>query len=971
MKKLVSGLPASLNRYWSELEDSGHALWLVKDSKSRRLIELQKPGMAVIDLPGWCRLMLAQSGLLQIRLIEDWQQLALLRLALSDSRCQGITFFRQALEFPGSQKRLLVQIHQLIQRQLFPELALESGVSDELAQLRQIYEQLQQQSHLCDEHTILARFIELQHEPALLSTIHDWVSNLNNGSVNQPVIAIPRADQFSGLALAITLPLCDVVRQLQVGLAMQQFGPNEIFLKAFETWMMAGGNFENIALDQPDLLSEVKHFQFGNQASEISSVLTIIRKIRDENPATRVVVYTPGGRQEADYVSSALRRAGISHAGPGTALVEKPEVRTALDIANAVRDDWPATDLVDLLRNPAFEFEQFPGGFTRRDINRLAGDIQRLGEVNGIYQIRESLYYQWDEAEKFRLAPPPSDFQRHAMDMLAGIQIIATASKDEKTWSEWAAWLREMLLRLLGIAFSERLGDFWQILDEYGEMEKNLSGKLWSLSAFLKEIQLAVEQRVISPAPDNASEVVLYHGELPEFSVAGEWVCCGMVEGYYPNRKRLREGLRKGKSKEEMQDFELNCFAELGGHAFQRLVFTSSRINNAGDEVYPSGLLDSLPVSEFNRIQWGNDQAAACLTEEASRFFRRGVTLFKTRLTGDSRYLGLISGDSATGRLSEYFNQDYGFSPTSLESASLCPFQFFASQVLKISENEISDDLETDYLLEGNIIHAVLEDIHKCLPELSNRNLDEIGSHMPQIIDQYFEASDRVKQSVATLARWKIQRRRLEHRLLGYVEQLEKQIEKDSRQYSSTGRVFGVELNTRDSGCIVKPLVLEDSQTGTVLKIHGRIDRIDQFTEAGNTFVRIIDYKSGGKIHRSEVVKRIHLQLPIYAMMLDGLNIKQKLSEKQIEFQVNDAGFWYLKRSAGGYQSISPMLFEKNEKFDVKQFWPEFKELIVLLIQKIRNGEYMIRPKVPKCEEKCPMMEVCRIQEIRNYPEMG
>jgi len=48
----------------------------------------------------------------------------------------------------------------------------------------------------------------------------------------------------------------------------------------------------------------------------------------------------------------------------------------------------------------------------------------------------------------------------------------------------------------------------------------------------------------------------------------------------------------------------------------------------------------------------------------------------------------------------------------------------------------------------------------------------------------------------------------------------------------------------------------------------------------------------------------------------------------------------------------------------------EYKEIILDLVRKIRDGEFKINPKISKCEEKCSMNEICRIREIRVNPEM-
>ncbi|MFM7316615.1 MAG: PD-(D/E)XK nuclease family protein, partial [bacterium] len=395
---------------------------------------------------------------------------------------------------------------------------------------------------------------------------------------------------------------------------------------------------------------------------------------------------------------------------------------------------------------------------------------------------------------------------------------------------------------------------FWHVLNAYSEMELAIGQKEWLFKEVLGEIQLLLEQAEATNVDGNAAEVILYQDKLPDFSVVGDWVCCGMNEKYYPSRTRLREGLRSQSDLSLLWENEQNEFAGLCGLAFSRVVFTSSKINFKGDELNPSGLLDTIEKDIWKADEWQIKQAPGkLLSKEASRFFTRGVTVFNNRKNRDSRYLGLVCSDSAKNRLVEYFNSNYGFSSTSLESAALCPFQFFAEQVLKIEKNEVNDDIGTNYLVEGNVIHAILEDIHKCLPLIDTLALNEISKLLGEKLDEYFQPSERVKESNFALARWRIQRRRIEQKLSGYAEQLAKQLVADQKKNDQPVRVIGVELNTRAGNIRIDPLVFLDEKTGLETRIHGRIDRVDQLSDGEQAKIRIIDYKSGNRINAAEI----------------------------------------------------------------------------------------------------------------------
>lgn len=964
MKKLIIGSSTAQNRYWSILSKEVRAIWLVKNRSQRRLIELQKSGMDVIDLAGWCEKVISASGLANFKIMEHWQQLAMLRMALADSRSQTVTGLHQFVEFPGSQKRLLAKIQQMESAQFSPEYLETNTESERYAVIRHVYQEYQMDANLWDEHLVLTKFIEFLGEPQLVESIKNWAATIKADDIYKTLV-IPRAEKYTGIEQTIVLYLCDFLEFLQVGIETQKYATNERKLKSTEAWVAAAREFETVILEDSEEIHKARHFHFGNMAAEKSALSSFLIKMREENQDGKFVVYIPGEKQEAEQFSSAMRQSGITCSGPRVALIEKPEVRTFLDIGIGIRDNWPAIQVVDLIRNSSFQFETIDRELTRRVVDRIAGDIYRLGEVCGISEIRKSLNSNWDAAKRFRVDAPSEKQQLQSMNLLAEIEKLGSHPDGKMLWSDWVGWLQAFVTRLLGIEFKDRLDELWDVLLAYSEMESALGPKEWLFIDFLGEVQLLLELAEIPSHEDDGAEVILYQEKLPDFSVVGEWVCCGMTEKHFPSRARLREGLRKRYEMSVMWENELNEFSGLCGLAFSNLIFTSSKINFKGDELNPSGLLQTIEKGVWNSGEWQKKQNIIdSLSPEASRFFTRGISLFNNRKNRDSRYLGMLSSNSSINRLNEYFNSHYGFSSTSLESASLCPFQFFAAHVLKIDTTEVNDDLGTNYLMEGNVIHAILEDIHRCIPVLDSNCLTQIRQLLGEKLDEYFQSSENVKESNPALARWRIQRRRIELKLSGYIDQLAKQINVDQQSNGHSARVVGVELNTRAGNIRIDPLVLLDEKTGLESRVHGRIDRVDLLSEADQSRVRIIDYKSGNRISASEIQDRLHLQLPLYAMMLDGFKLKDAANGKEIELSVGDIGFWYLKKSIGGYKSIL-----KND-FNLEKMAEEYKEIILDLVRKIRDGEFKINPKIPKCEEKCSMNEICRIREIRVNPEM-
>ncbi|MFM7316974.1 MAG: hypothetical protein ACKO5E_08485, partial [bacterium] len=494
MKKLIIGNSLVMNRYWSRLENQAQAIWLVKNRSKRRLIELQKPGMDVIDLPGLCQTVITASGLAQFKLMDDWQQLAMLRSALADSRCTRITTLQQAMEFSGGQKRLLGRIQRMISARFSPEDQEASPDSDGFAVIRQVYEQFQMDANLWDEHLVLSKFIEFLEEPELVESIKNWAFSFKTGTGGNKTLVIPRAEKFTGIEQTIILFLCDFVDSLQVGIEKQKYSTNENTLKSSEIWFAATRDFENEVLQDWENSFDAKHNHFNNMATEKHAVSSILLKMGEEKPGRRVVVYVPGEQEEAEQYTSALRQAGIKCTGAIPRLIEKPEVRAVLDMVIGLSDDWPTIQIVDLLRNSSFQFESIDSELSRREVDRLAGEIYRLGEVNGISEILKSLQIKWDESKRFRVAVPSEKQQLKSMNLLSEIKKCSNDLDQTRLWPDWVGWLQGFVSKLLGIEFKNRLNEFWHVLNAYSEMELAIGQKEWLFKEVLGEIQLLLEQ---------------------------------------------------------------------------------------------------------------------------------------------------------------------------------------------------------------------------------------------------------------------------------------------------------------------------------------------------------------------------------------------------------------------------------------------------------------------------------------------
>lgn len=220
-------------------------------------------------------------------------------------------------------------------------------------------------------------------------------------------------------------------------------------------------------------------------------------------------------------------------------------------------------------------------------------------------------------------------------------------------------------------------------------------------------------------------------------------------------------------------------------------------------------------------------------------------------------------------------------SVTRLNTFVECPFKHFVKYGLKPKELK---EYTVDFPDLGYMFHRSIEEFSKRLyqEKLTWREIKEeqIEAYLYDIIgevtDQYYEGifNDNyrnkyfkkkimrvVKRSITTLR---------EHILKG--------------EFNPTA--FELDFSLENG---VKPIVIELSD-GNQLIVEGRIDRLDTYTEGDNTYIKIIDYKSGSAdFDLSDIYYGTKLQLMVY---LDALMRNAKYFGMK---EVIPAGVYYFK----------------------------------------------------------------------------
>ncbi len=290
--------------------------------------------------------------------------------------------------------------------------------------------------------------------------------------------------------------------------------------------------------------------------------------------------------------------------------------------------------------------------------------------------------------------------------------------------------------------------------------------------------------------------------------------------------------------------------------------------------------------------------------------------------------------------IAETFAADYRFSASQLETYIACPFQFFCKYVLKLEPDERRDELDENYTERGSRIHKILEELEKLKQQAQDQESDEELARIAVGAELNVGMAD---ASEIDLGLVEIERRRLIQTIERYVVQL-RDYERDP-EYRPIPHRFEVEFGKADSPYPY----LELGRGPGLVRLQGKIDRIDLVETPEGRGFRVIDYKSGSGPSATEVRKARLLQLPLYAMAVEQIILADEL------VQLRDVGYWALRTD--GYR---PIVFD--EWTAVQQ---ALESYIAELVSRLRRGVFVVDSQVDGCEGFCDSRAICRVRQAR------
>ena len=206
-----------------------------------------------------------------------------------------------------------------------------------------------------------------------------------------------------------------------------------------------------------------------------------------------------------------------------------------------------------------------------------------------------------------------------------------------------------------------------------------------------------------------------------------------------------------------------------------------------------------------------------------------------------------------TAPLKALIGKSLNISPSRIEKYYSCSYSYFLQYVLRLTPRRKA---ELSPIESGSFVHYILENALKENLETFSKKTDaELIKLADELAQQYIEENIPVKSAEGKRFKYLISRIKANAgKLLIYIRD-------EQNQSSFSPKAFELEIG--DAGQI-EPLTLE-TPTGEIIKVRGKVDRVDVMERDGEKYLRVMDYKTGSKeFDLREVYSGLNLQMLIY-----------------------------------------------------------------------------------------------------------
>ena len=645
----------------------------------------------------------------------------------------------------------------------------------------------------------------------------------------------------------------------------------------------------------------VEIYRAGTREEECALAAARILDMMRADPTLRrrdFIVAAPGYGSYAPACESVMREYGVAaYSGRKTDVMQKPLVRLVTSALDAVTGGWRSEDVFAFLKT----------GLT----GVAAEDVDALENYCLTWDVRGSS--MWTRGESWTMNPNGRAYELTEADerLLERINSVRASAAlplaelekalgnastvGEKTKALWAM--------LEGLGLSERLAEraarlretdqaqsadetdqLWGILTDCLEQLYAVLGPVETDDAdFARHVKLILSQYEVGTIPASLDAVTLCDLD----AVRGRPKRCVIVLGAtadaipssgaasgifsFDEREKLAGlGIDIGGDGDESVARELFTVYSALTAATEKLILTwpengerksrpsfiVSRVSDIlGVEPKPAYAPESMTyaVSPCLRLAVGGSGAwSASASEALSLKAERAARLDDLR-----RRLTVDKSDLAPESVSALYGKEFRLSATRAEDFTKCRYEYFVKYGLRASPRKKA---EFDGAAIGTFAHYILEHVIRDVKDLGGFACADEET-CEELAEKYLaEYCDMLLAGREKSGRFKY--------LLGQTKEKVRRIAREvvAELRDSDFEPLDFELSFDDGGDLPPGVISAD---GTSVRLSGKIDRVDGWTEGDTLYVRVADYKTGTKeFSLSDVWHGLGMQMLIYLFLL-------------------------------------------------------------------------------------------------------
>lgn len=213
----------------------------------------------------------------------------------------------------------------------------------------------------------------------------------------------------------------------------------------------------------------------------------------------------------------------------------------------------------------------------------------------------------------------------------------------------------------------------------------------------------------------------------------------------------------------------------------------------------------------------------------------------------------------------QLFGNDMFLSASRVDVYHKCPFEYFCKYGIRAMPRKRAT---IDPALSGTVVHFVLENILREIKtdELISLSDNDLKAETDKWLGIYLD--DFIGGNVGKTKRFIYLYNRLSYSLYDIIKRLRDEFSQS--EFSPCDFELPIDNKAYEDNSGVPSYTLSLSDGGT-LEIHGSVDRVDKYEKDGKTYIRIVDYKSGGKeFVLSDVLYGLNMQMLIYLFAIEA-----------------------------------------------------------------------------------------------------